>query len=629
MLRNAFILVIVLLSIPIVLSARFDVIKDVVGSISQVNESYVIAVGEYNDARDVRAAVNFGKFIKADFANYKLDTEIDPFDFPEEYLIVIGGPCANTLWAKYSSVTCGNWPWGAAKAIVEVTEKDGKTILLVAGSTGPDTESIVDALIKTYFTDPIFGNAQAIIQYTNFEKEQIEKGVYHCGNAVCDKEETYEVCPSDCDEASPTREWDALYNMKSSVTAHIAVDDIDGDGFKEIIVPTSGKLRGFEEYGEDPARLYVFNYVNGELIVKNGWPYLFTSGGADSSFSSPAIGVIDSTLEKRIVIPFMNQLFAFDAGGNIVTGWPQNVDVRQYQSPVLADMDNDGVNEIIFPSRGSIKIWRGNGVLINSFILNSDISIELRAPAVADLDGDTVPEIIAVSDEDFSSSIYVINADGSSLPGWPQKTGLSIVQPTITDVNNDGKNEILIVLRDDKKVQIYDLQGTLVDEKIGSQFGMFIGSAVVAQLDKSTVEPEIILGDRKNNLHVFNSPLNVWPKQVAPSGGFHTSSAVIADVNADGDLDIIIGSDGSPPNDIDKNLYAFSYSTGELVQGYPKASSAGFRSSPIIADLDNDGNLEVVIGSEDGYLYLAKGLGAGPILWSQNGGSPERKNVLE
>jgi len=421
--------------------------------------------------------------------------------------------------------------------------------------------------------------------------------------------------------------WGAFYNMDSSVANHIAVDDIDGDGVKEVIVYTMGRLAGAGvSFGSDPARVYVFNYVNGDLVVKSGWPYLFGTNAGFSALSSPAIGVIDSSLEKKIVMPFNNNLYVFDSSGNIVSGWPQQT-VTSEQGPVLADIDADGINEIIFPSRGNITVWDGNGQLLNSFVLESG-GARLLTPAVEDLDNDGVPEIVAVSDRGFNSSVYVTDSNGNSLSGWPKDIGRTIAQPTIADVNNDGEREILVVLRDERKVQIYDRDGNLLEEKVGSQDGIFIGSAVVAQLDSSSSSPQIIIGDRRNNLHVFNSPLTHWPKNVASSGGFHTSSAVVADINGDGDLDIIIGSDGTPPFDIDKNLYAFSYSTGQLISGYPKASNAAFRSSPIVADLDNDGNVEVVIGSEDGYLYLADGVGSGPIVWSQNGGSPERRNAI-
>src|SRR3989338_2511416 len=179
-------LAILSLIVPLVLAVRFDTIKDVANTINQASEDYIIVVGSSNPTKDVVAAANFGKFIRDGFTNYKLDTEIDLLNFPEEYLIVIGGPCANTLWKEYSTFTCENWQYKETKGILELTEKNGKTILLIAGTTGDDTETITNRLVQTYDTDPLFTNSRVIIPFSEEEKSSVEQGTYLCGNGNCD-----------------------------------------------------------------------------------------------------------------------------------------------------------------------------------------------------------------------------------------------------------------------------------------------------------------------------------------------------------------------------------------------------------------------------------------------------------
>ena len=199
----AFLLLLVLCT-TIISAQQSTTIKDIIKAIVQEKEEPLIVVGQTNDARDVVAAASIGKSVRPDFINYKLDTEFSP-DFTEKYLVIVGGPCANTLWAKYSTFTCENWPYADIKGIMQLKEQNGKTILLIAGSFGDDTESVTKKLLEDYLTDTIYENSETIIKYTEEEKEKVKNGIYLCGNGRCDKGESafenndaIEYCPLDC-----------------------------------------------------------------------------------------------------------------------------------------------------------------------------------------------------------------------------------------------------------------------------------------------------------------------------------------------------------------------------------------------------------------------------------------------
>ena len=199
----AFLLVLILCT-TIISAQQSTTVKGIIKAIVQEKEEPLIVVGQTNDARDVVAAASIGKSVRPDFINYKLDTEFSP-GFTEKYLVIVGGPCANTLWAKYSTFTCENWPYADTKGIMQLKEQNGKTILLIAGSFGDDTESVTKKLLEDYLTDTIYENSETIIKYSEEEKEKVKKGTYLCGNGRCDKGESafenndaIEYCPSDC-----------------------------------------------------------------------------------------------------------------------------------------------------------------------------------------------------------------------------------------------------------------------------------------------------------------------------------------------------------------------------------------------------------------------------------------------
>ena len=90
---------------------------------------------------------------------------------------------------------------------------------------------------------------------------------------------------------------------------------------------------------------------------------------------------------------------------------------------------------------------------------------------------------------------------------------------------------------------------------------------------------------------------------------FHTdyaveSSPAIADIDGDGKLEIIVGSDDGKVYAINNDgTLLWSFTTGDRV-----------RSSPAIADIDGDGKLEIIVGSDDGKVYAINN--DGTKLWS-------------
>jgi len=94
--------------------------------------------------------------------------------------------------------------------------------------------------------------------------------------------------------------------------------------------------------------------------------------------------------------------------------------------------------------------------------------------------------------------------------------------------------------------------------------------------------------------------LPAWPLK---TGAFSiTSSPAVADINGDGDLETLVGSDDGYLYCVNKEgNFVWRYQTGGAVQ------------SPAVADIDRDGDLEILAGSGDGYLYCLDK--AGDLAW--------------
>ncbi|MHA1770694.1 MAG: FG-GAP-like repeat-containing protein [Candidatus Thorarchaeota archaeon] len=90
------------------------------------------------------------------------------------------------------------------------------------------------------------------------------------------------------------------------------------------------------------------------------------------------------------------------------------------------------------------------------------------------------------------------------------------------------------------------------------------------------------------------------------TGDAIVSSPIIGDVDGDGRLEIIIGSQ-------DHQVYALNGEDGTRLWSYTTGDWVD--SSPALGDVDGDGKLEAIIGSRDGCLYALNGED-GTLLWS-------------
>lgn len=259
------------------------------------------------------------------------------------------------------------------------------------------------------------------------------------------------------------------------------VGDIDGDGLLEIAV---GNQAGDGGSGE----VFVWSR-DGQLLP--GWPVAFSDATKKQVGSmtidtvnkqllitiskyygaTPVPGVIKAfnitgrelwsrdigepvqpaTDGKVIAVYsiFDNKLFLLDSRGNILTGWPKTMAPYQGSSnsnyPALADINNDGQNDVVIGSSdesGAINVFDVAGNALPGWPQKTDPA-STNWIAVADIDGDAKPEIIA----NTTSKLYAWHGGGSLLPGWPIQftghTGQGFGRPVILDITGDNKSDII------------------------------------------------------------------------------------------------------------------------------------------------------------------------------------------
>ncbi|MCP4396167.1 MAG: hypothetical protein GY801_02490 [bacterium] len=307
--------------------------------------------------------------------------------------------------------------------------------------------------------------------------------------------------------------------------------------------------------------------------------------------SSPVLGDIDRDGILEIIVGSdNNKVYAWKPDGTLMPGWPVTTGDSVRSSPALADLNGDGYLDIIVGSfDNKVYAWNFHGSLLPGWPAVTG-SVIYSSPAVGDIDGDQLPEVVVGS---FDNKVYAWNADGTLVRGWPKPTGLFVYSsPALADLDKDGVVEV-IVGTDNHRVFAWKGDGTDVDGWPTATEHVVPSSPAVGDLDNDG-ELEVVVGswDKVFVWNRYGERKAGWP---VTAGHQIPSSPALADLTNDGQLEVIIGCK-------DGKVYAWN-ARGQIIPGWPTVTDAEISGSPVVGDLDGDGVLEVVIGSKDSKVY--------------------------
>ncbi|MGB0863325.1 MAG: FG-GAP-like repeat-containing protein, partial [Saprospiraceae bacterium] len=299
--------------------------------------------------------------------------------------------------------------------------------------------------------------------------------------------------------------------------------------------------------------------------------------------------------------------------------WQSEGNVPNYQSPWVADIDNDGVPEVIIQSTNSHKGSSDRSTKDILIINGQDGTTELTITtpympwgsvgpiAIADIDGDGFGEIIISTTESHNAVAdqgYLICYEHDGTLKWKSNTQIGANAPRkfgtsvgIADFNGDGISEVYVYN------EIFNAQtGVLLVEGGSNGMGLHSNSAWGAAATQHAADLtddaglELACGNTVYEITITNTAGTSGNSMTAINlgGNYNDGFTSISDIDLDGELDIVVSEFGSAGN---ARVYAWNPRSATLIAttAFSDFTTTGynFTGPAFIGDMDGDCQPEI------------------------------------
>lgn len=343
------------------------------------------------------------------------------------------------------------------------------------------------------------------------------------------------------------------------------------------------------------------------LTPMPGFPLSFSSNTTYKPMRGLALADLNNDGADEIILCHNEEINVIDGQGNVLWTQPLVGGMAQYPAAV-GDINKDGILEIVSltaygNARGGINVFDASGNVLMATVTNNNPLI--CAPVLADLNNDSNLEIIfcgrGKASASISAGIHAWNLQGEEIEGFPfDLPSTPAFTPTLADIDGDGFLEMFV----STTTALYCVNHTgeeiyRVDSEEAYKYSYQSPLVVDFEGDGNWSIVGACHGDNPNH-YVRDAHTGEyrtgWPKPVS----YWTYSAPTVVKNGD-EYAIFMGVSG------EGNVFYQYDMNGNIAPGFPLNLTSGVEGFISVADIDGDGANEIItdfnlMDGEQGYI---------------------------
>lgn len=423
-------------------------------------------------------------------------------------------------------------------------------------------------------------------------------------------------------------EWSKVENYFNEINTQIGTDpkpafgDIDNDGDYDMLVGIGESLFGGPEAG------YVFGYENVGTITSPQFVLKDTlaKGIGDIGLNAYPVlkdlnndGKVDLLLGRDLqtLVYFINTGNRSGYWQRVTTIFSAVETTSYWKNPDLCDLDGDGDYDLIYGTAdGRIYFYKNKGTIsaasyqYDAAYFNA-IQVSNGGASVSFGDFDNDGDLDFISGNLTGKINLFDNTGTANNPSFKFKnsalSGFSVgsySKPVLVDFDKDNDLDIVSGQLRGKLITFINNNGTFKQDTLPFHFVNvgWLSAPAFVDIDNDNDDDLLIVGETSadTKFYINNSGKysieNSWIQNVNTP---HSGTPAFADIDLDGDYDLIIGSSWGDiecyENKGNKNLPVWEKNEF-FFAGIEVSQSA----TPAFADLDKDGKPEMILGDYDG-----------------------------
>ncbi|MBN2016697.1 MAG: VCBS repeat-containing protein [Candidatus Cloacimonetes bacterium] len=314
-------------------------------------------------------------------------------------------------------------------------------------------------------------------------------------------------------------------------------------------------------------------------LLQNNWP---TYLGAEVKSSPIVIDLDNDEVDEIVAVDRLGNIFAITTDAQTKPGFPIELDEEIWASLAAGDLDNDGDLEMVVAGRnGMVYAYHHDGTQAFSYEIDGQI---ITTPTLADLNGDDYLETIIPC---IDSKLYVIDHEGNDYGSFPYEFSAALCSDVaVGDINNDGVIDMLVGGVDGKVHAIDNNMNILAGFPVQTESHIW-ASPIIFDNDL------IAFGNSSNKLYIIDGTGSVVHSEDLPASLF--SSPIAFSKYPGGAFNLGYSSMDGGIGILD--------ASGTMIDGWPLSMNSNSKTSPVASDINGDGNVELLASTQDGQIF--------------------------